>query len=128
MLATLKNIYNNICNSENKPVDSICFYGPVNIECTFIKLPPFHSQTLTNNVSRRCEFSSKAKVYFCCYKVLKALNNHLFISILGKQRLRLAYCCSVKLWAIFEVVFHSVNLIIKIAECKLIDIASDTYA
>ena len=60
-------------------------------------------------------------------KVLQAFHNLLFIFILAKQRLPLQYSCCVELWPGVGVLFHTVNVIIKISVCKQVAIASDTY-
>ena len=58
----------------------------------------------------------------------KAFNNLLFIFILTKQWLPLQYGYRVELLPVFGVLLHAVNVIIKIAVCKLVDLASNTYA
>ena len=61
-------------------------------------------------------------------KVLQALNDLLFIFILAKQGLPLQYCCSVELWPVFGVLFHTVNVIIILAGRNGLDIVINTYS
>ncbi len=72
-------------------------------------------------------FKSIQRYSLIGYKVLKALNNLLIIFILAKQQLPLQYSYRVELCPVFSVLFYAVNVIIKMAVCKLIDIGFDPY-
>ena len=51
----------------------------------------------------------------------------MFIFILAKQWLPLQYGCRVGLLPVLGVLLHAVNVIIKIAVCKLVDLKSNIY-